>query len=194
MISNKLDNMLFKIFCSAGLLICLMSLPLSTAGASSNKDILAQAQAVSIFFSSTQVMLPPNTNLSLKMDAGSYQIGFARIDLAFDPSMIQLTNEIQTTSLLGTVIQKTSMNDANSTGHITIVLGLSAGAPSPTGVFEFAQLPIRAVSTLSNQTSSMSVVDQNVQIADLNVTKLPFISQAVGITLNPMTDIIFADG
>ena len=182
---NKRNNMMFKFFIS--LLIGVIVLPISITQAAQNGESLAQGENVRIFFSPAKVTLPPDTTLSLMLDAHSDQIGFVRIDLAFDPFKIQLSDEIQPTDLLRTVIQKTSMSSANSTGQITIILGIAPGDPMPTGILNVAQIPIHTVTTLTKNTS-ISVIEQKVEIVDRNATDRPFTSETASIIINPAQD------
>jgi len=185
MISNKLHTTAFKFSWFRRVVNILMVLSLFTAGAFKYTDTLAQAQTVRIFLSPAYETFPTNTTLSLMLDAGSYQIGFVRIDLTFDPLIIQLMDEIQTTSMLNTVISKTSKNNANSTGSIEIVLAIPPGDQPPTGIIELAKLPIGTVTALTNKHANISVVDQNVQIVDMDETELPYFIEPFTTVLNP---------
>jgi PKD repeat protein len=184
MFLNQFHNTVFKFFWVSILVISLLAVPLSTAGAAQSTGVLAQGNTAWVFFSPAQATLPPNTTFGLQIDAGFSQIVFAQIDLTFDPTLIQLAGEIQTTSLLRNVIQKTSKANANATGHIVITLALPPGDVPPTGLFEFAQLPFRAVTTLPNQSTTISVNDQNVQIVEIGATELPILSEPAVIYLN----------
>ena len=179
---NNRTNNLFRFFIC--FVICIIFLPMSLTQAAQSSNSFVQGENVRIFFIPGHVTLPPDASLSLMLDAHSDQIGFVRIDLTFDPSKIQLSGEIQTTDLLSIVIQKTGMTSANSTGHITIILGLAPSDPSPTGIFEVAQIQIHAVTTL-NQNANISVVEQNVEIVDKNATDLLFTSEPMRIIVNP---------
>src|SRR5215510_5209664 len=110
---NKLNNRIFKLIIS--LVIGMMFLPFSATQAAKSTNTSTQVENVRIFFNPSNIALPPDTSLSLMVDTRSYQIAFARIDLSFDPTKIQLSGEIQPTNLLRTVIQKTNMSSANST-------------------------------------------------------------------------------
>jgi hypothetical protein len=194
MILKNLFNAAFRAFVLASLAISLIILPSSTAGAAINTNLLAQAQSVRIFVEPTPVIMQLNIPFRLMMDGGSSQIVFAQIHLTFDPSKIRLNNEIQTTNLLGTIIEKTSMAAANSTGNIRLVLALPPGQSAPSGVFQFAQFPFSPVATGFNQFTNIEVVDQRVQIVDRSATELQFISEPAAIILNPsFTDVYIGD-
>jgi hypothetical protein len=147
---------------------------------------LSQTQA-KIYIVPTQATLPPNTVFGLRLDAGASQIAFVRLELAFDPTKVYLTDEIQTTSLFGTVIETTGRIEANTTGHIVVVLALSPGSKEspPTGNFELAQLSFGALRTLPDQASTISVAGQQTQIVTSDSIELSFSSELANLTLNP---------
>src|SRR3989304_7285393 len=62
----------------------------------------AQDAAVKVFISPEQQNLPPDSTFKVMIDAGQYNIAFARLVITFDQSKIELTNEISTTSKLST--------------------------------------------------------------------------------------------
>lgn len=145
----------------------------------------AAQDQVRIFFNPAEASLPPDTTFQLMLDAQSHQVVFARIELGFNPSLINLTDEITTTDKLRNVIVKTSKDVANSTGNIVIVLALQPGDSPPAGLFEFAQLRFGVVTTATNQITSLSVIDEGIQIVDSEANELPFTSQPATIILNP---------
>src|SRR3989344_5812343 len=88
--------------------------------------------------------LPPITNIQLMMDVGIRQIGFAKIEFRFDPSVIKLTDEIATIPKMSTIIETTNRDVANTEGYVKIIV---ARPPeniliAPAGQFEFAHFPI----------------------------------------------------
>jgi hypothetical protein len=190
---DKLSNKVFKLFCFICLMVSLMLLPPSAIQAAKSNEILAQNENVRIYFSPANMALNPAATLSLMLDTQSDQIAFVRIDLAFDRTKIQLSGEIQPTDLIGTVIQKTTMASANSSGQITIMLGLFPGDPAPSGLFEVAQIPIRAATTTS-QNTTISFVGQNMEIVDQNAIALPFICEPIEIVTNAVpVDVYIGD-
>lgn len=146
----------------------------------------AEAEPLRIFFAPSNVTLPPNSTVKVMFDAKSQQIGFARVVLDFNNDLFELTNEISTTSQLATVIEKTSKAEANSTGKITLVLGLSPddkGNP-PTGIFELAQLPL-GPAPASHGISPITVDTTDSQNVNLNVQELSINAEAANITVAP---------
>ncbi len=138
-----------------------------------------------IFFDPALAFLPPDQTFSLMFDSKSYSLAYAKVEITFDHSLINLTDEIQITNNMGNVIKKTSKDEANSTGKIVIVLGVQADNQPSTGLFEFANLPFGIVTTSPHQSINLSVIDQEVQLINININEVPFTSQSA--IINPAT-------
>jgi len=149
--------------------------------------VSAQGESVRVFLSPAELYLPPTNSLSLMIDAKSYEISYAIIELVFDPSLINLTDEIQPSSSLGKVVSITKKEQANSTGIIVIALALSRedGNSPPTGIFEFAQIQLAPVTTTHNQQTSMNVIPNIMEIVNTTPIHLPFTSESASIIVNP---------
>jgi hypothetical protein len=155
---------------------------------------VAAEDQVGIFFNPGGADLPPNRTLSLMVDAKSYNLVGANIELSFDATKLFLTDEISTTnSPLKTIIRKTELSEANSTGRIVIALGSNFGDSPSSGLFEIAQLSIGSASCEVNQIVYLSVIDENVQLVDDQIKELPFTSQPVTLTLNPVPGDVNGD-
>ena len=186
MLLNKFFNKTFKYFLSASFVLSVMLLLASSVN----------AQTARIFFNPSSATLPPITNIQLMMDVGIRQIGFAKIEFRFDPSVIKLTDEIATIPKMSTIIEKTNRDVANTEGYVKIIVALPPEniLNAPAGQFEFAHFPISAYTTLPNLSTSLAILDQNVQIVDMNVTEVPFASETSEIFVNPDTNpSIFAE-
>jgi len=154
-------------------------------------DLVLQAQRrqVQIYFSPSQVSVPPEATLNLMFDSRVSQLGFARVELAFDQTKIALTKEIVTTTLLKTGIVKTSLDEANTTGKILLVLGLAPAdrATPPTGTFVFAQLSFSPKTLEPNQSATLSFTSSGIQLVDINGALASFTGEAATIFLNSTT-------
>lgn len=124
----------------------------------------AAVDPVDLYFSPENQNLPPNATFSVMLDARTNKIGFVDVQFTFDTTKVRLASEITTTSQLATVVQKTSMSQANSTGQVDIVLGLSPGSPAPTGVFEVANFNLTAFTTNPNVTATLNYNTANSQV------------------------------
>ncbi len=108
---------------------------------------------ISVYFSPSMQSLPPDSRMSVMVDTGqNAAVDFARVEFRFDNTKVNLASEISTATELGTVIQKTSMGQANSTGEVVIVLGRSPGSPTVDGIIEFASFDVRAVGSAAETT------------------------------------------
>lgn len=167
------------------LLVILAALPLTVYLVRQAVRFIPKAvpAAVEIFFIPDTADLPPDTTFALNIDVKSNKVGFVRMELDFDNSKIGLTGDIQTTDKLKTVMRKTSVSEANSTGQIVVVLGLSTGDKDnpPTGVFEFMRMTFGKIS--GSGTTNISVNDNGVQIADMDANELVFTSSPATINL-----------
>lgn len=105
------------------------------------------------------------TVFNLVLNASSGKVGFAAVKFTFDATKVNLTSEIVPTTLLKRVISQTTMAQANSSGSVTLILGLDPADinNAPSGSFTLGQFSMKAVgtgsSTLSFVTSSIQVVD-----------------------------------
>jgi hypothetical protein len=173
------------------LLVALLALPISVAVVQQAVLYFSRAQVdtVSLYFNPSDTTLPPNKTMKLMVDAKTNKVGFAALELAFDNSKINLTGEITTTSLLKTVVSKTSQADANSTGKITIVIALSPDDSNnpPSGVFEYAQFPIGSVTSQSDVATEINFVSSGIQLVDVAGYELPYTPTAAKITINPLS-------
>ncbi|OGM61261.1 hypothetical protein A2955_02050 [Candidatus Woesebacteria bacterium RIFCSPLOWO2_01_FULL_37_19] len=165
------------------LLVLLISIPLTTKLVKNFVLYLSKAAQVSIFFSQNPTSLPPDKVVSLMLDSGSEQIAAARVVFTYDNTKVQLANEIQPTALLGQVIQKTSMAEANSTGKAIVMLGLVPGAQAPSSVFEFAKFTLHSITTQSLNIQ-MAVDEADVQIVNILGQALSYSSTPLNINLN----------
>jgi hypothetical protein len=182
---NQRNNRLFKAL--LGLFLATMVLPFGETQAALRTG-QALAEDPRIFFTSSHLSLSSVSTVDLMLDAQAHQIAFVRIDLAFDPSKIRLAGEIQQTDLF-TVIQKTSLSDANSTGLITIILALAPEAPAPAGQFRIAQLSFDPAPGFDQQHADIAVTSQSIEIVDLSANALTFVGEPGQITLSTFADV-----
>ncbi len=146
----------------------------------------AALASVNLYFEPGQQNLPPNSNFKLMANAGTNQVAFIRVDFTFDPTKVQLASEITPTSALATVVQKTTMATANSTGVATLVIAKSPVDTNnpPSGTFEIANVNVTSVTQAQNTSAALSYVDSTVQLVDMQSQLLPFTTQPASLTLN----------
>src|SRR3989344_2159185 len=91
-------------------------------------------------------------------------------------------------NLMSTVVTKTSLTDANTTGRILIVLGLSPAnrATPPTGIFEFAEVAFGPKTQEQNQTTTVNLDTVGTQLVDMTSENLSFTGETATIVVNPV--------
>ncbi len=140
---------------------------------------------VTVSFNPATANLPPNSTLSVSIDAGTKSVAFAQIGFTFDKTKVRLSGEIQPiTTKLQTEIQRTTQVDANNTGSAHLVLALAPGNTAPTGTFEFARIPITAFTTTANQVALVSLNLTDIQIVDTAGNQLTVSGNSATLNLN----------
>lgn len=163
----------------------------------------AVGEQVRLYFGNIAGSLPPNQTVTLRVDAGVFAplpsgnpngIAFANVQLNFDPAKIQLASEITIPagSPLQNVSVKSTMAEANSSGQITLVVGLPpVDPPNPiipaTGDFPFADMVFRVISPAVGDTASIATSATGIQIVDLTPTSISYTGGSVTLNLNPPT-------
>jgi len=147
--------------------------------------VKAQDQ-VDIYFEPNIAVFPPDTTFSLTVDSKSEGIGFIRVKIYFDNTYFSLSQEIETTPLLASVIEKTGMNEANTNGQILLVLGLSAEQRQspPSGVFELAKIPLELKTEETNIHSELAIDSQDIQIVSIDAQNLDFLTENADLLAN----------
>jgi hypothetical protein len=171
-----------------------LALPLTVYLVKSFTLYLSQAANATVSFSPSTMNMPPNTSPGVVVNSGSAQIAFARVDISFDTTKVNLSNEINVTGPLKAVIGKTAMATANSTGKIAVVVALCNGidipcSPSPTapsGTFELFKLPLTSVTGQTTSTSLTYDVS-TMQLVDTNQANVTLSTTNGTINLNPVS-------
>ncbi len=125
--------------------------------------------------------------IKLIIDPGGYPLGFVRSEFTFDATKIKLNQEITTTTAFNRKISVTSMAQANSSGRVSIVLGLDPNDRNnpPTTLFELASLSFVPNTTSTNQSTTLSFVQANMQVVETNYVNLTFAVSNSTILVNP---------
>jgi hypothetical protein len=180
--------------------VLVLALPLAVYLLRTFTLYLSRASSAQLSFSPSSISIPPNANLGVVVNSGSAQIAFARVDISFDSTKVNLTDEINITGPLKAVIGKTSKATANSTGKVTVVVALcnaidipcSPAPTAPTGTFELFKLPLTAVSTqsstatISYDVTTSQLVDSAQSNVSLNATNGTINLNNTGTTSTPV--------
>lgn len=147
----------------------------------------ALASSPRLYFSSPQTTLPPNQTVDIVLDAQTTRIVFAHIEFTFDQTKVQLADEIQPANSLTSVVGKTSLAQANTSGRVVITTALDPGSQNnpPTGVFSIASFVLASIAGGGNQTTELLFDDPKIQIVQLNTAVLPVTTVPTTLTLNP---------
>lgn len=174
------------------ILVLVLVLPLSVYLFKTFTLFLSRAASAQLSFSPSTISMPPSANLGVVVNSGSAQIAFARVDISFDSSKVNLSDEIQITGPLKAVIGKTSRATANSTGKVTVVVALcnaidipcSPAPAAPTGTFELFKLPL-ASNTSQSTSASISYDVSTSQLVDSAQSNVTLTGSSATINLNP---------
>lgn len=158
---------------------------------------LSRAASAQLSFSPNTISLPPNTTAGVVVNSGSAQIAFARIEITFDKTKVNLSSEINVDGPLKAVIGKTSMANANATGQIVVVAALcnaidipcTPQPAAPSGTFELFKLPLTAVTTATGQTT-LSYTVTGSQLVDTAQSNVSLTATNKVVQLNPVNNTV----
>ncbi len=148
----------------------------------------AQISPVKFYLTPAAAVVPPNRTIKLMIDGKDEKIVFTRVELTFDSNKIMLVNNIATTDKLRTIIKKSTIDEANATGRIKLILALAAAdkANPPVGAYELAQFTI-APKISSYSTSDIHIDTSAMQVVNWDASEMVTEHANMKITLNPAT-------
>lgn len=146
----------------------------------------------SLYLTPAASEMPPDLDLEIKLDTAGNQVGFARVELKFDQTAVQLRGEITGGSELDNLISKTSMADANSTGNILLVVGLTIENRDtpPSGILTLGRLPFTAVTGGENVVTDVDFNLEGIQIVDMNAVVVETTTTKAVVTINPVSPTV----
>lgn len=131
----------------------------------------------------------PETTISAFVDTKTIPVSFVRVALTFDKSKIRFVSppRIDFANKFGTIIQSTSVEDANNLGKFVLVLGLSPEKKEspPSGVIVLTSLAFEPVTSVPNETTTIEFTSSDMQIVSTQTTELSFDVKSTILTLNP---------
>lgn len=141
----------------------------------------------SIAFQLQNWNLPPENPFEVWVNSDS-PVSFVNINISFDPKLIKLTHEITTTGSLTRIIKVTSMADANTTGAVSIVLGLdpSMSTSSPSGAFQVASLIFDANTSNPDVATTVSFNTSQMQLVASDQSAFQLTATGLNLILNPI--------
>jgi len=119
------------------------------------------------------------------LNSGSESVGFASVEISFDKTKLNLSTPVSVTGPLKNQIIISSQSDANASGTVTIVLGLSPQDRDnpPSGEMELATLEFSKVETPSGNTS-LAFNAQNLSVINMSAQGLTVGSQDFDISFD----------
>jgi hypothetical protein len=151
----------------------------------STRTAIAMGEAKS-YFVPDQADLPPDTTIRLMLDSGSQEVEFVKLEVAFDPTKVNLAGDVVATGRLKTVVEKTDVVTANATGRVVLALRLATAdrTSPPLGVFEVAELPFRAVTMQGGVLTRVGINVAGSQVVDTNSTALAVMATSASMMVN----------
>ncbi len=163
-----------KLWNAIALLVALVAIPVSVFLVYQGVQLFTSAAAnpVSVFFSPDPYTAGSAGGLRMNIDTRGSQVGYVRAELLFDNTRLQLASDIATASALSQVIFKTPYTQANQTGQVLLILGVSPEQvnQAPSGVFEIARLSFNQIGQPTG-TTSVSLATP-AEAIDMNATSL----------------------
>ncbi|KKS48014.1 hypothetical protein A3J20_06380 [Candidatus Gottesmanbacteria bacterium RIFCSPLOWO2_02_FULL_42_29] len=145
-----------------------------------------------ILFEPAESVLPPDRDMKIMLNAGRFQIAFTRIVLKFNPSKLNLASEITPNPALSNIVEKTSMQQANSSGEAVFVVAASPTDSLPTGYFELASFKVKSVSQIANDNAAIDFLPNTMQVVEsgsalLNTVRSPatFVMNTDSVSVSP---------
>ncbi len=139
--------------------------------------IRASYTPVSLTFSDAELSISKTGNIHLILDPKMYKIGRIKAVIIFDPTKIQLTDEITLDNRFRKVLEKTNKEKANQEGRINIIIEIDPVdfGIAPSEPFEIAKIPVSANGRIDkNNPTKLILSDPEVEIIDVNQVKLTF--------------------
>lgn len=141
-----------------------------------------QSGAVLVELAPGVLTVPPAGAVEVALDAGTEKVGFARIELLFDPAVVALTG-IDPGPALAPVSTSTPA-EANASGRVVVAQRAREGT-LPGGRFSFATLYFAAATGREEQHTTLAVDPAGVQIVTEGVTEAPVTVTSTRIGANP---------
>ncbi len=147
--------------------------------------IQAGTHQAALSFEVASWSIPPQSSFGVWINSDS-PVAFSDIELSFDPRFIKMISEVNLGSSLTRKIKITSMADANSTGKMSIVLGLdpsNLGNP-PSGAFRVADLTFDSNTLTQNAATKISFTTPGMQLVALDQSVFTLTTTGVDLTIN----------
>jgi hypothetical protein len=175
------------------LLFILLAIPVTLFLGQNVVNYFTQADtpSVDMYFAPSEIALPQIPGTKVILQTGTNKIAFVTTEIVFDPTKVKLSKEVVLTPLLSQLSPVTTMSEANTTGVIKLLLGLSADSIDnpPSGIIEVATLSLVPATSTTNVTTELVINQTNTQIVDSNAAAFATNTQKASVYANYTTPI-----
>lgn len=165
--------------------LILIAIPLTILASRQRQEIRKKASGGIANISIVPSAITKNVNISFPLhiwlNTGSQRIGYARVKLMFDKSILSLVS-VQTTQTMKNVNELTNITNANSSGEIVINLGVTGPDRdlSPSGAIDFATLTFKGI---KNGSSGINIDSTRSQIVQMDTQEMTINSSGGMVTI-----------
>lgn len=149
----------------------------------------AAAESASFIVLPKSAILSPSGTLEVWIRA-AHSVAFIHATLSYDSSKVQLTQEPTLAApSIYRVVSQTSLSEANSTGKLSIVLGLDPASKIQfqTGIFQFLTLNVTSITNDHDVQTTIVMSPDTAQIVNFDSSPIAYVLTSEGstITINP---------
>ena len=129
--------------------------------------------------------LPPQGTFGIWVNSDS-PVAASDVELSFDPKLVKMTSEVAIKTALTRKIKVTSMTEANTTGKISIVLGLDPsmfGNP-PLGAFQIADLTFDSNTSSKDVSTKITFTNPGMQIVAVDQSVFNLTTTGTDLAIN----------
>ena len=126
--------------------------------------------------------LPPVSAFKILANIGSEKLAFARVAFTFDQTKVNLASEIAPNVSLSTVVEKTSMTAANSSGRAVIVIAAAPADSLPSGQVGIAETQFKSMVS-GNDTTQVQIDGSDIQLVNDSTVVIPSSGGTLDLTL-----------
>lgn len=142
------------------------------------------AGAANVIFEPATGTLPPDSTFKILANVGSEKLAFARVAFTFDQTKVNLAAEIAPSVSLSTVVEKTSMAAANTSGRAVVVIAAAPADSLPSGQVNIAEIQFKSMVS-GNDTTQVQIDNSDIQLVNDSTVIIPSSGGVLDLTLNP---------
>ena len=140
------------------------------------------AGGANVIFEPATGILPPDGTFNIKANVGSEKLAFARVVFNFDQAKVNLVSEIAPNVSLSTVVEKTSMAAANSSGRAVVVIAAAPADSLPSGQVGIAEIQFKSMVS-GNDTTQVQIDGSDIQLVNDSTVVIPSSGGTLDLTL-----------